>query len=447
MSKLFTTFALDNEPMKLSDCTSSMCNTLEAMFLHGLKDSLLRQTINVLAGGEIDRRPEPNFWPPLLVILHNETIAQVRFRFFFFKLRPLTTTSHQIQSRNQLHTDIGFCRSWIRQSLNDNILSSYVATIRRNQSALNTYYRRYAFLRDLDRLDVVERLLTGIETDITFLLPMNSSLLNQWTDQPLQMAGLYTPSLRACPVCKFEFVSVNLIRKRKIFPFRQISSGIDVASSLIEPEQRPDVVAAEEIEVADVFEEEMFTPPQQCDFNEDERLEILLQKVDAAIETEKSLESSPLVQESGSENQKPLQLDVATANAAAFSRSNSMTTSVSSMRSPIDRHSFSTLLDKHNDKCSVYSRSINLKDVWDRYQTSLFTQPTDQIECPDIDIADETPENLGFEIVNVVDNYSAGEIQKFVQLACRLAVEKGLDKQSFTCKSCPTPLGIGDATR
>lgn len=68
---------IDDEPMKLSDCTNSLCNTLEAIFLHGLKDSFLRQTISVLAGGEIDRRPEPNFWPPLLVILHKETIAQV----------------------------------------------------------------------------------------------------------------------------------------------------------------------------------------------------------------------------------------------------------------------------------------------------------------------------------------------------------------------------------
>lgn len=67
--------------MKLSECTNSMCNTLEAIFLHGLKDSFLRQTISVLAGGEIDRRPEPNFWPPLLVILHKETIVQVSSRY------------------------------------------------------------------------------------------------------------------------------------------------------------------------------------------------------------------------------------------------------------------------------------------------------------------------------------------------------------------------------
>ncbi|KAJ6641832.1 Pleckstrin likey domain-containing family M member 3 [Pseudolycoriella hygida] len=399
--------ATDNTPMTLSDCTNSMCNTLEAIFLHGLKDSFLRQTISVLSGGEIDRRPEPNFWPPLLVILHKEIIAQT-------------------QSRNQLHTDIGFCRSWIRQSLNENILSSYIATIRRNQSALHPYYKKHALLRDSDRLELIEGLLTGIETEITFSLPLNSSLLNQWTDQPLQMAGLYTPSLRTCP----------------------ISSGIDIASSLIDPEpSRPEETLT--ADVVEVFEEEQFQAVDQSEFNEDEKLEIFLQKVDDATKT--SLENETKVVDKP-EIPTPLQdddskhLTLTLTSAVTLSRSNSMTTSVSSLRSPLDRHSFSTLLDRHNDKCSVYSRSVNLKDVWDRYQTSSFAQPVEQVECPDIDIADETPENLGFEIVNIAD-YSVKDIQKFVQLACRLAREKGLDKQGFICKSCPTPLGIADATR
>lgn len=191
--------------------------------------------------------------------------------------------------------------------------------------------------------------------------------------------------------------------------------------------------------------------------DEDEKLQLFLQKVDDATNTSLANEAKKIVdqeissmpqQESSFDAQKPLTSVITSpVSNVTLSRSNSMTTSVSSLRSPLDRHSFSTLLDRHNDKCSVYSRSINLKDVWDRYQTSSFTQPTDQIECPDIDIADETPENLGFEIVNVTGDYSVNEIQKFVQLACRLAREKGLDKQSFICKSCPTPLGISDATR
>lgn len=223
------------------------------------------------------------------------------------------------------------------------------------------------------------------------------------------------------------------------FPVSQISSGIDVASSLIETEHLSQPEVADDDEVIEVFEEETFQV-HQSEFNEDEKLQIFLQKIDDAASTspanEPEMVTEPVISTPHPESMSDI-----------LSRSDSMTTSVTSIRSPLDRHSFSTLLDRHNDKCSVYSRSVNLKDVWERYQTSSFTQPTDQIECPDIDIADETPETLGFEIVNVTGDYSVSEIQKFLQLACRLAREKGLDKQSFICKSCPTPLGIGDATR
>lgn len=250
---------------------------------------------------------------------------------------------------------------------------------------------------------------------------------------------------------QFIFFLVDIVIIRTFL--LQISSGIDVASSLIEPEQHPQKAIPDDDEVIEVFEEETLLV-QQSEFNEDEKLQIFLQKVDGVTNTSPASEAKNVddveqstrpLQEPDSDDRKPSA--VVTSTNLTLSRSNSMTTSVSSIRSPLDRHSFSTLLDRHNDKCSVYSRSINLKDVWDRYQTSSFTQPTDQVECPDIDIADETPENLGFEIVNVTGNYTVSEIQKFVQLACRLAREKGLDKQSFICKSCPTPLGIGDATR
>lgn len=47
------------------------------MFLHGLKDSFLSQTFNVLSGGEVNKKPAPNFWPPLLLFTHKHSIEQV----------------------------------------------------------------------------------------------------------------------------------------------------------------------------------------------------------------------------------------------------------------------------------------------------------------------------------------------------------------------------------
>lgn len=106
-----------------------------------------------------------------------------------------------------MNTDIGYSRTWIRQALNDSLLSAYLTNIRRNTSALSPYYKRHAFLRDADKMEMAERMIAGGLESSTFVfaLPTNSSLLNQWTYHPLQMAGLYTPPLRACPVSNFPY--------------------------------------------------------------------------------------------------------------------------------------------------------------------------------------------------------------------------------------------------
>lgn len=115
----------------------------------------------------------------------------------------------QINALNLVTTDVGRCRAWLRLALNDGLLSSYFESMRRDGSALKPYYRRSAFLRDTEMLDVAQRLVEGIES-CPFSVACNSSLLNVWTNQPLLLAGLWTPPLRSCPV----------------------TSGVDVVSTL-----------------------------------------------------------------------------------------------------------------------------------------------------------------------------------------------------------------------
>lgn len=64
------------ECLELCESTSSLTTTLEAIFLHGLKDSFLWQTLNIIAG-DVERRPEPSFWSPVMVFMHKEVIEQV----------------------------------------------------------------------------------------------------------------------------------------------------------------------------------------------------------------------------------------------------------------------------------------------------------------------------------------------------------------------------------
>lgn len=172
------------EQLYLSDNTQSLCATIEAIFLHGLKDSFLWQTVNILVGSgasEANRRPSPTMWAPLLIFSHKSAIEQ-------------------IQSMSQITSEIGYCRCWIRQSLNDCLLSSYFSNMRKSSGALTPYYQRTAFTRDPDFMELAESLIGGLEACVSFNLPLNSSLLNQWTDLPLQLSGLYTPSLQSFPI-------------------------------------------------------------------------------------------------------------------------------------------------------------------------------------------------------------------------------------------------------
>lgn len=58
------------------DNTNALCNIIEAVFVHGLRDSL-GERMSSLLGSDPDRMPVPNFWPVLLVISHRDIIEQV----------------------------------------------------------------------------------------------------------------------------------------------------------------------------------------------------------------------------------------------------------------------------------------------------------------------------------------------------------------------------------
>ncbi|XP_076236884.1 pleckstrin homology and RUN domain containing M1 [Calliopsis andreniformis] len=170
------------EESTVGNCDESMtlCSVLEAVFLHGLKDSLLNRVTEVLSGPDLDAMPQPSFWGPLLVFSHRQMIDQ-------------------IQGFSQLTTEVGYCRAWIRLALNEGLLASYFCAIRRDNSALKPYYNRSAFIRDTDFVEVAERLIESLEY-IQFELACNSSLLNFWSNTPLLLAGIWSPPMKSCPV-------------------------------------------------------------------------------------------------------------------------------------------------------------------------------------------------------------------------------------------------------
>ena len=166
----------------VSNCeeTMTLCSVLEAVFLHGLKDSLLNRVTEVLSGPDFDAVPQPSFWGPLLVFSHRQIIDQ-------------------IQSFSQLTTEVGYCRAWIRLALNEGLLASYFYSIRKDNSALKPYYNRSAFIRDTDFVEVAQKLIENLDY-IHFEVACNSSLLNFWSNTPLLLAGIWSQPMKSCPV-------------------------------------------------------------------------------------------------------------------------------------------------------------------------------------------------------------------------------------------------------
>ncbi|KOX81087.1 Pleckstrin homology domain-containing family M member 3 [Melipona quadrifasciata] len=170
----------ENNTVGNCDESMTLCSVLEAVFLHGLKDSLLNRVTEVLSGPDFNAVPQPSFWGPLLVFSHRQIIDQ-------------------IQTLSQLTTEVGYCRAWIRLALNEGLLASYFCSIKRDNSALKPYYNRSAFIRDTDLVEVAQRLIESLD-NICFKLACNSSLLNSWSNTPLLLAGIWSPPMKSCPV-------------------------------------------------------------------------------------------------------------------------------------------------------------------------------------------------------------------------------------------------------
>lgn len=66
----------------IAEAANTLCTSIEAIFLHGLKDTLSHRFKRAIA--DVDERPEPNFWAPLLVISHRQIIDQVLTHFLCY---------------------------------------------------------------------------------------------------------------------------------------------------------------------------------------------------------------------------------------------------------------------------------------------------------------------------------------------------------------------------
>jgi hypothetical protein len=162
---LFTQFS---ETLGFCESSSALCFVVEAILLHGLKETFLQLLTSL--GSDETQKPNPSFWSFILLFLHKQDIKD-------------------IQSFTQLTCEVGYSRAFVRKALNESLLSSYLQNIRKSLSTLKKYYNSHAFLLDNEQSETAISLLVGIESYVIFNLPCNSSLLNVWNDAPLQLSG------------------------------------------------------------------------------------------------------------------------------------------------------------------------------------------------------------------------------------------------------------------
>ncbi|XP_055863501.1 uncharacterized protein LOC106067906 isoform X3 [Biomphalaria glabrata] len=161
----------DAEFIYSNDASNNLCNVLEAVFLHGLKDSVTQKlTAYVgLAASSLDTTSGLNFWNVAAKFTHKDVIVQ-------------------LQSLSQITTPIGWCRAWVRMALNDGLMQSYLHSMIVDVKTLKYFYHSFAYLRDFEQPGILNNLLTGLMS-LEFKLSYNSSVLNTWNNGTLQIAG------------------------------------------------------------------------------------------------------------------------------------------------------------------------------------------------------------------------------------------------------------------
>ncbi|XP_071110181.1 pleckstrin homology domain-containing family M member 1-like isoform X2 [Haliotis cracherodii] len=162
----------ENEvPIYSDDEANSLCNILEAVFLHGLKDSVASKLVSYMnfSTPAADSAVTVNFWNFVVKFTHKDVISQL-------KKLP------------QISTDIGLCRAWVRLALNDGLMESYVDSVVADAKTLQYFYNTTAYLRDHEHPGILKSYLSGLMT-LTFQLSFNSSVLNDWMSTPLVLAG------------------------------------------------------------------------------------------------------------------------------------------------------------------------------------------------------------------------------------------------------------------
>lgn len=155
---------------------NQLCDLLEAIFLHELKDKRGILWRDRQKPNSMDI-PEPSFWSCVDPLVSDEIKMQL------------------LALRNS-ESDVKKCRSWIRLMLMKGLLLSFLIDIQKHPGLLGPHYGPDAVLKDPECSEIIIQLLKGLQV-FEFEYDFTSPQLMTWDAVILQLAEIWNPD--DCP--------------------------------------------------------------------------------------------------------------------------------------------------------------------------------------------------------------------------------------------------------
>ncbi|GIX86702.1 pleckstrin homology domain-containing family M member 3 [Caerostris darwini] len=432
---------LENSVIIDNEFSANLCNVLEAIFIHGLKDKITRKMSSVF-GSNPDKIPEPQFWTVVCNYSHKNVIQEI---------------SHF----NQITTDVGRGRAWLRAALNDGLIVSYVSNMLSDTSCLQKHYNSSAYLRDDEQADIMKKLLEGLNV-FTFELSCNNSSLNVWNSVSLTLADIWSPPVTPQPVMP----AVDVI---DFFtdPKNQIKSSPKVKkTTVVECRPANDVAGSSGDNTTDIKSD---IKPLVDDSKLTEE-SLPASKITIEAESENITKDASPISDSLLQNQDNLKyvdqnLEEMSSNISSsdsvpdfgFEITDDLLYQVGSMGNKLCQHtgwssSFDCDKDSGNGEADQsydsllqsYNRNLNkvvigTPELSDAFSTIMKTNNDDNDSSPEVKSPD-----LDFEIVPkyLAAEHADEETKKLMSVIGKLCPEKGLKVQDFKCNACGRPIGV-----
>ncbi|KAH7646410.1 duf4206 and run domain containing protein [Dermatophagoides farinae] len=382
------------------------CDLIEAVLLHGLKEKLSTTVSNVFSAKS---RPKNlfclDFWPIIKILSHNEE-------------------SKHLKRLTQISTDVGRCRAWIRLSLNECLLRSYLDSLICDSSCLNSFYRSSAYLRDSQHTDMMKNLLSELDPYI-FHLNADNVTLNIWSSRTLDYLGVMIQNEDSFMVAT-ALDAIHLISDNKIDkPNKRKNKSLNIKEKAIINSNLAESSFESDEPTEDGFESDRIAQSSlvnnQMVIKNSDTIDIPIRKIQQNDEEE--------IPQINVQNDDMFQNE---RNDLYAGNSLSMRSGWSTQPMILDE-SYNALLESYSTR-AVLSSTPDISEI----KNSILTNANNT----DCTLGTSLSEN-DFEIIpkNLIGNDDT-ENKKFFEQSSKLSHEHGLDEQDYKCHHCSRPIGM-----